>query len=210
MPSSTRHQPTLKRSSKSTLISLGRKCPVPPPHPPEFRRRAVELARTGDGPVTASASSLGISQSCLSGWLRQADVDDGRVEGLSGGEKKELAELRGKARQLSGRTKCSSGPRSISRARTCSQNEMLLRPHRTRSRRDQRPLTLPVNRLSILRPKPLLAAVRRFRPGRSHRSDLVGVRLVASDDTDVPQHDGRQARERQDADGGDQHRDVQP
>ncbi|WP_160161133.1 transposase [Actinomadura sp. K4S16] len=30
-----------------TLINQGRKCPVPPPHPPEFRCRAVELARTG-------------------------------------------------------------------------------------------------------------------------------------------------------------------
>ena len=38
---------------------------MPPPHPPEFRRRAVELARTGDKSVTALAKSLGISQSCL-------------------------------------------------------------------------------------------------------------------------------------------------
>ena len=73
---------------------------MPPPHPPEFRRRAVELARTGDKSVTALAKSLGISQSCLSNWVRQADVEEGRVDGLSAGEKKELAELRRKARQL--------------------------------------------------------------------------------------------------------------
>ncbi|MEO3822754.1 transposase [Actinomadura sp. B10D3] len=42
---------------------------MPPPHPPEFRCRAVELARTGDKSVTALAKSLGISQSVLSNWI---------------------------------------------------------------------------------------------------------------------------------------------
>jgi transposase len=86
--------------SELTLINLGRKCLVPPPHPPEFRRRAVELARTGDKSVSVLAKSLGISQSCLSNWIRQAAIDDGDLDGLSAGEKKELAELRRKARQL--------------------------------------------------------------------------------------------------------------
>lgn len=35
--------------SELTLVNLGRKCLVPPPHPPEFRRRAVGLARVGCG-----------------------------------------------------------------------------------------------------------------------------------------------------------------
>lgn len=82
------------------MINLGRKCLVPPPHPPEFRRRAVELARTGDKSVTALAKSLGISQSCLSNWIRQAAIDEGHIDGLSAGEQKELVELRRKARQL--------------------------------------------------------------------------------------------------------------
>lgn len=73
---------------------------MPPPHPPEFRRRAVELARTGDKSVTALAKSLGISQSCLSNWIRQAAIDEGHIDGLSAGEQKELVELRRKARQL--------------------------------------------------------------------------------------------------------------
>ncbi|WP_160161248.1 transposase [Actinomadura sp. K4S16] len=59
---------------------------MPPPHPPEFRRRAVELARTGDKSVTALAKSLGISQSCLSNWIRQAAIDEGHLDGLSAGE----------------------------------------------------------------------------------------------------------------------------
>nr|WP_158628168.1 transposase [Actinomadura harenae] len=73
---------------------------MPSPHPPEFRRRAVELARSGDKSVSALAKSLGISQSCLSNWMRQADIEEGRVEGLTAAEKKELAVLRRRTRQL--------------------------------------------------------------------------------------------------------------
>ena len=51
---------------------------MPRPHPPEFRRRAVELARHGEGkPVAEIATDLGISDSCLRNWLRQADIDAG-------------------------------------------------------------------------------------------------------------------------------------
>ncbi len=68
---------------------------MPTPHPPEFRRRAVELARTGDKSISALAKSLGISQSCLSNWVSQADRDEGvRSDGgLTTAEKKELAGL---------------------------------------------------------------------------------------------------------------------
>ena len=52
---------------------------MPPPHPPEFRQRAVELARTGDAPIAKIAKDLGISESCLRNWMR-ADLpgDDGQ------------------------------------------------------------------------------------------------------------------------------------
>lgn len=74
---------------------------MPAPHPPEFRRRAVELGRVGDKPVAAVAKDLGISESCLRNWMRQADVDDnGSTAQLTSVEKKELAELRRKNRQL--------------------------------------------------------------------------------------------------------------
>ena len=51
---------------------------MPAPHPPEFRLRAVELARQGDRPVRQIAKDLGISESCLRNWLAQADADAGR------------------------------------------------------------------------------------------------------------------------------------
>jgi transposase len=74
---------------------------MPTPHPPEFRQRAVELARQGAKPVARIAKDLGISESCLRNWMAQADADDnGSPVKLTSAEKKELAELRRKARQL--------------------------------------------------------------------------------------------------------------
>jgi transposase-like protein len=74
---------------------------MPAPHPPEFRQRAVELARQGTTPVSKIAKDLGISDSCLRNWIRQADADENPGGGrLSGGEKKELAELRRRNRLL--------------------------------------------------------------------------------------------------------------
>lgn len=49
---------------------------MPAPHLIEFRQRAVELARKGDKPVSVLAEDLGISDSCLRIWMRQADTDD--------------------------------------------------------------------------------------------------------------------------------------
>ena len=73
---------------------------MPRPHPPEFRQRAVELARLGEQPIAALASDLGISESCLRRWMAMADVDDGRRPGLTSDEKAELVALRRKNRVL--------------------------------------------------------------------------------------------------------------
>ncbi len=73
---------------------------MPRPHPPEFRRRAVELARLREKPVAQIAEDLGISDSCLRNWMAQADIDEGPREGLSSRERDELIELRREARTL--------------------------------------------------------------------------------------------------------------
>jgi transposase len=74
---------------------------VPAPHPPEFRRRAVELVRLGEKPVSTLAKELSISQSCLRNWMAQADADDGNNDTrLTSSEKSELAELRRQNRRL--------------------------------------------------------------------------------------------------------------
>lgn len=67
---------------------------MPAPHPPEFRRRAVELAQLREKPVAEIAKDLGISESCLRNWMSQADINEGRKEGLTGEERSELVRLR--------------------------------------------------------------------------------------------------------------------
>ena len=68
---------------------------MPRAHPPEFRRWAVELARSKEQPVSQIAVDLGISDSCLRGWLKQADIDEGRRSGgLATAERDELVKLR--------------------------------------------------------------------------------------------------------------------
>ncbi len=71
---------------------------MPRPHPPEFRQRAVEMAREGTIPIAKLAQDLGIADSCLRNWMRQDDIDTGRREGLSTSERAELVELRRKLR----------------------------------------------------------------------------------------------------------------
>jgi transposase len=68
---------------------------VPRPHPPEFRQRAVELARLREKPVAQIAEDLGISDSCLRNWMAQADREEGRrKDGLTSAERDELVKLR--------------------------------------------------------------------------------------------------------------------
>ena len=74
---------------------------MPAPHPPEFRRRAVDLARQGEQPVAAIAKDMRISESCLRNWMAQADADDGNnSDRLNSKERVELAELRKDKRRL--------------------------------------------------------------------------------------------------------------
>ncbi|MGR7024461.1 transposase [Geodermatophilus sp. URMC 62] len=67
---------------------------MPAAKPPEFRCRAVELARRREKPIAAIAADLGSAESCLRRWLKQDDIDAGRAEGLSSEERAELVRLR--------------------------------------------------------------------------------------------------------------------
>ncbi len=67
---------------------------MPRPHPPEFRQRAVELARTKVKPISQLAKDLGISESCLRTWMLKAEIEDGSREGVTSSERAELVELR--------------------------------------------------------------------------------------------------------------------
>jgi transposase-like protein len=86
---------------------------MPAAKAPEFRRRAVELARRGEQPVAQIAKDLGISESCLRRWMAIDDVDAGRRDGLSSDERRELVELRRRTRVLERETRSSSGQRLL-------------------------------------------------------------------------------------------------
>jgi transposase len=73
---------------------------MPRPHPPEFRQRAIELAREHAKPIAQIAADIGISESCLRNWVAQDDIDSGRREGLTTDERAELARLRRENRTL--------------------------------------------------------------------------------------------------------------
>ena len=70
------------------------------PYPPEFRREAVELARTSGRPLSELARGLGVSHETLRGWVKQAEIDAGRREGLTSEEREELRRLRHENRVL--------------------------------------------------------------------------------------------------------------
>ena len=71
-----------------------------PPYPEEFRREAVELVRLSGKPIVQVAKDLGVSDMTLRNWLKQADVDAGKREGLASDEREELRTLRREVRML--------------------------------------------------------------------------------------------------------------
>ena len=73
---------------------MGTSRPPRPASPPEFRARAVELARASALRPGQVARDLGIDPDTLRRWLRQADVDAGRLPGTTTDEQAELVRLR--------------------------------------------------------------------------------------------------------------------
>ena len=65
-----------------------------PPYAPEFRAEAVRLVREQGRKISVVARELGMSSEALRLWVRQAEVEDGRREGMTQAEKEELRHLR--------------------------------------------------------------------------------------------------------------------
>lgn len=72
-----------------------------PPYPPEFRAEAVRLIRSSGKPLSQISKDLGVCEQSLRGWIKQADLDEGRRDdGLTSAELEELRLLRRKVRVL--------------------------------------------------------------------------------------------------------------
>jgi transposase len=73
---------------------------TPGPYDPEFRTRAIELVRTRGLPRAQVARDLGINVDTLRLWVKQAEIDAGRRDGLTSDDRTELARLRREVRIL--------------------------------------------------------------------------------------------------------------
>jgi transposase len=71
-----------------------------PSYPPEFRAEATRLVKSSDDSIPQIAKDLGISEQTLRNWVKQADVDAGKAEGLTTEERGELRQLRKENRKL--------------------------------------------------------------------------------------------------------------
>jgi len=75
---------------------------MPRPYPREFREDVIRVARNRgpDVRVKDVAADFGISESCLTNWLAQADVEDGIKAGTTAAENAELRAAKKRIRLL--------------------------------------------------------------------------------------------------------------
>ncbi len=71
-----------------------------PTYPPEFRRRIVELVRSGRS-VSSVAVEFQVVRQSIMNWIKQEDLDTGRrTDGLTSEEHQELTQLRKRVKVL--------------------------------------------------------------------------------------------------------------
>jgi transposase len=66
----------------------------------EFKAEVVDLVRQPGNTAASVARDLDLTETAVREWVRQADVDDGRRDGLTSDERAELARLRKENRVL--------------------------------------------------------------------------------------------------------------
>ena len=65
-----------------------------------FKADIVERCRRGDRSIGQVARDFDLTETAVREWVRQADVNAGKREGLSSAEREELAQLRRENRRL--------------------------------------------------------------------------------------------------------------
>lgn len=66
----------------------------------EFKTEVVGLVRTSGKSVAAVAREMDLTETAVREWVRQAEIDAGRRDGLTTSEREELAALRKECRVL--------------------------------------------------------------------------------------------------------------
>ena len=69
-------------------------------YPKEFRADVVAVARQGDVSLKQVAANFGVSQASVTNWIRQADIDEGRVDGVTSEAAEEMRALKKRNRTL--------------------------------------------------------------------------------------------------------------
>lgn len=69
-------------------------------HPPEFRRKVLDLLEEDGRSVASVAQDLGISAESIYTWRRQDRIDRGLAPGLTSAEKAELTAARNRIAEL--------------------------------------------------------------------------------------------------------------
>jgi len=67
---------------------------------PEFKAEIVDACRRGDRSVGQVARDFDLTETAVRAWVKQADVDAGRQDGLTTAEREELGQLRRENRRL--------------------------------------------------------------------------------------------------------------
>lgn len=73
---------------------------MPRSYSPEFRRRVVDLCRSGGRRPHEVAEEFGVSEATVYRWIAQDEVDLGERPGVRSGERVELSEARARIREL--------------------------------------------------------------------------------------------------------------
>ena len=67
---------------------------------PEFKAEVVALARRGDRSISEICRDMDLVESAVRRWVAQADVDEGRRDGMTTVERDEVVALRKRVRVL--------------------------------------------------------------------------------------------------------------